>query len=79
MTDMATASKFQSLDEPTARAFLRESAIGRQSQSLKQDQIDNIRQGQQDQSLGADDMVYGLTHADQVWPQVDAHLGKQQT
>ena len=79
MTD--TAKKFSNLDEQTARAFLRESAIGRQQQagSLKDDQVSSIRQGRQDQSLGSDDFVYGLTHADSIWPQVEANMGQQQS
>lgn len=69
--------QFQPLDQNTATAFLRESAVQRQQQSGKIDQskIESIRNGQQDQSLGMDDAVYGLTNADKVWDGLSA--GKQ--
>lgn len=73
--------QFQSIDERTATAFLREGSIGRQQQSgsLAPDVEEGIRMGQQDQSLGFDDAVYALTNADKVWPKVHESLGSQQT
>jgi hypothetical protein len=82
MNDSATMTKpeFTKLDEGQANAFLRESAIlnRSQSQSLADDEISAIRMGKQDQSLGKADFVYGLTHADQVWDQVNT-VGHQST
>lgn len=74
---MSKNQQFQSLDENTASAFLRESHIARQQQSLSEEQVSEIRQGRQDQSLGFEDAVYGLTNADNIWPQVETQMGKQ--
>lgn len=75
MSQNATMEKrpFGKIDDGRAKAFLRESAImnRNQSQSLGNDQINAIRDGKQDQSLDSNDFLYGLTHADQVWDQVD--------
>lgn len=82
MTQAATMEKpgFGKVEEGQATAFLRESAIlnRSQSQALPDDQITAIRMGNQDQSLGSADFVFGLTHADQVWDQVN-NVGRQST
>ncbi len=69
--------QFQSLDDASARAFLRESHIDRQQQALSPDQQQEVRIGKQDQSLGFEDAVHGLTNADRIWPQVQNQMGKQ--
>ena len=75
------SQSFQSIDERTATALLREGAIGRQQQSgsLSPDVEEGIRMGKQDQSLGFDDAVYALTNAESIWPKVHESLGVQQT
>lgn len=72
-----TEQKFTNLDEKSAVAFLRESSIQRQHQALSDDQVSDIRSGKQDQSLGYDDAIFGLTNANAVWPQVQQQMGKQ--
>ena len=69
--------QFQSLDNASATAFLREAHIDRQQQSLSSQQVEDVRLGKQDQSLGFDDAIYGLTNADRIWPQVETQMGKQ--
>ena len=82
MTQSATMEKsgFGKIEEGQATAFLRESAILNRGQSpaLPDDQINAIRMGKQDQSLGSSDFVFGLIHADQVWDQVNT-VGRQST
>lgn len=74
---MQKNQQFQSLDNDTATAFLRESYIDRQQQSLSAQQVEDVRLGKQDQSLGFDDAIHGLTKADRIWPQVENQMGKQ--
>lgn len=71
--------QFKSLDHNTAKALLREGSIGRQTQSgsLSPDQVEGIRMGKQDQSIGYDDAVFALTNAETIWPQVQQSIGKQ--
>lgn len=74
---MSKDQQFQSLDDNSARAFIRESYIDRQKQALSEDDVSAVRLGQQDQSLGFEDAIHGLTNADRIWPQVQTQMGKQ--
>lgn len=69
-------SSFSNLDDRTADQVLREASILRQQQagSLDQSDIENIRMGKQDQSLGLEDAKYAFTHAEQVVPKAQEWL-----
>ncbi len=67
---------FSNLDEKTADQVLREASVLRQQQvgSLSNTDIDNIRMGKQDQSLGFDDARYALVNAEKVIPAAESWL-----
>lgn len=78
MTEQSTTMErpsLQNIDADTAKSLLREAAIGRQQQSgsFMPEQAAKFRSGENDRSIGFDDAVYALTHADKVW----SALGKQ--
>jgi hypothetical protein len=75
-------SKFDSsvINDDLATSMLREASIGRQQQagSLDPSQVETIRQGGQDQSIGFEDAKYALQHADVLWGKAQQAVGQKQ-
>lgn len=73
-------SKFDpsNVTDELATAMIREASIGRQQQAgtLDPKQIESIRQGSQDQSLGFEDAKYALQHADVVWDKAQQSMSE---
>lgn len=83
MTD--TMIRGTNLTTDVASAVLRQAYIDRQQQSgtLDPSQVEDIRMGKQDQSIGFEDAAYALTNAESVWPKAQQGLdaggfGKQE-
>lgn len=77
MTD--TLDRFPKLDTKLAASVLREASIGRQQQAgtLDPSQVESIRKGDQDQSIGWDDAMYALENFDVVGQKAHESMGQQ--
>ena len=66
------------LDDRGATALLREASIERQTQSgtLDPSNVEPIREGKQDQSIGFDDAKFALVHADTLWDKAQQSMTK---